>query len=189
MVGPDLIFAREDAMKTRTQNFLFILFGLLIGLTVFVASSARAKRAQQDITQKKGSIASVPEIASCVSNIRVVKTEITNAESPDAYLTIEVENTSDVGITAIAIETAKGPGKYQVIRSGFGADKEPLIVIKPHGTNTLIMAVTNVYRGVPLLIGSVMYADGTEEGCGSSLKTVHQVKERELLKKKEATPQ
>jgi hypothetical protein len=163
-------------MQFRRQNVLFILLGVSIGIAVFSITSVGRRRAQQDPSpQSKQKIASVPEIVSCVRNIRVAKAEITNAESPDAYLAIEVENTSDVGIIAISLESGREGEAYTELEESFGAD-EPIVIIEPHVTHNLGMPVANILPHMPLRIGSVMYANGTEEGCDLSLKLTHQLK-------------
>lgn len=170
-------------MQFRRQNVLFILLGVLIGLTVFVASSGRNRRAQQGTFEKKEIITAVPEIVNCVSHIRVLTAEITT-DRPDGYVTIMVENTSDVGIIAISIESKKGKEGYSVIENTFGTD-EPLVIIEPHSIHKLRMEVSNIRPGLPIQIGAVVFADGTEEGCTSSLESMHETKSRHEIEKAE----
>ena len=86
-----------------------------------------------------------------------------------------VENTSDLEIIAVSLESKKGKDTFTVLASTFEAD-EPTALIKPHETYILTMALSNTSPNVPLQIGSVMYLDGTEEGCEPSLKLMRHSK-------------
>jgi len=175
-------------MQTRKQYVLVVLLGMSIGVALFTISYARTRHAKQDAPQQKELITSVPEVVSCVKNIKVINKEIKDAGAPDATVAVEVENTSELGIIAISIESSKGRESYGVLSSTFEAD-EPIAIIEPHATATLKIAVANVFPHVPLQIGSVMYIDGTEDGCTESLKTMHKLKasqEKQKAKRKES---
>lgn len=172
-------------MQTRTLNVLFILLGVTLALAVWGVGWSRAKRAGQDAVPKKEITISVPEIVSCVNNIRVVKAEIKNPGTPDATAVVEVENTADIGIIAIAMEAAKGRETYGVTHGiSFAINKEPMVVIAPHHTDTLTMAIR--FPNTPIQIGGIMYADGTEEGCDSALQTLHELKDSELKRREKS---
>jgi hypothetical protein len=162
-------------MQSRKQSFFAILLGMSIGIALFTIGYARTKHAKQDPPQQKELITSVPEIISCVKNIKVINKEIKNAGRPDATIEVEVENTCDLGIIAISLESAKGRETYGVLSSTFEAD-EPIAIIKPHDTYILTIAASNVFPDVPLQIGSIMYIDGTAEGCSTSLKNMRDSK-------------
>jgi len=119
----------------------------------------------------------------------VVKAEVVNAGTSNATVEVQIENVSDLGITAVSLEATNDRASYTVtLRSSFKEDR-PIIVVKPHQTDTLIMGL--VFGDVPLQIGGVFYEDGTEEGCTSSLKTLHEVRDTEKSKKEssnEANP-
>lgn len=53
------------------------------------------------------------------------------------------------------------------------------MVIKPGDTATLRMSFGEMTFGLPLVISSVVYGDGTEEGDERSLKTIHQIREHD----------
>jgi hypothetical protein len=155
-------------MTTRTQNLLFILAGVLIALALWGVGWGRARRARQDAAQNK---TVVPEIVSCVKNIRVVKAHVENPGTSNAFVVVEVENTANIGIVAIAIEARNGQEAYTVTHS----HEESKVVIAPHHTDTLNMAI--MFPGAPIQLGGVMYEDGSEEGCDSALKTLHQMRD------------
>lgn len=173
-------------MQIRKQYVLAVLLGMSIGVALYAISLARAKSVKQDPPSKKELITSVPEVFSCVKSIRVINKAIRNAGTSDAIVEVEVENTGELGIIAISLESHKGRETYSEIRNTFEAD-ETLAIIEPHKTATLTMPVANVYIHVPLQIGSVVYVDGTDEGCRSSLKRMRDTKvshEAEKAKRK-----
>jgi hypothetical protein len=176
-------------LKNKSQYILIILSGVLIGAALYTIGYARTKYGKQNSFQQKELVTSAPEVVSCVKNIKVVNREIKNPGSPDAIIAVEVENTSDLGITAISIESIKGRESYGTLLSTFDAD-EPVDVIKPHTTATLTIESSNIFPHIPLQIGSVTYADGSEEGCNLSLKRLHELKakhESEKAKRKGAS--
>jgi len=98
----------------------------------------------------------------------------------DASVYVEVANISTLGIVAVSLETTKDGASYTTtLRGSFKGDK-PEIVIKPN--QTAIMNMSLVFGDVPLRIGGVFYEDGSEDGCATSLKTLHDVKESEVKK-------
>jgi hypothetical protein len=141
-----------------------------------------------DKSPKRTLLSVPPEIKSCVQHVRLVKAQLrTNADETQTVV-LEVENQAYVDVIAISLETSKkGQGKYEVVSSGFSPNKDPLVIIPSRGVKTLEFG--NFYADEPLKLGSVIYADGTEEGCAPSLKSVHEVKERKLRQKKESNPE
>lgn len=171
-------------MQTRTQNVLFILLGVVIALTIWCVSWGRTKGAGQVAAQNKRA---VPEIVSCVKNIRVVKAELQNPGTTDEAVAVEVENTTAIGIIAISIESEQGPENYTVVHSAFQANAAPTVVLAPQQTDTLLMAV--MFPNAPVRIGAVLYADGTEEGCAPSLKMLREAKADALKRSAKAQKQ
>jgi len=170
-------------MKSSKQYVLFILFGILIAAGLYSFNSVRAKIRKQEAKQQAP--ASVPKVLSCVKGIQIVRSEIENAGRPDASLAVEVKNITETGIVAIAMESTNGKEAYTVtLRSSFQGN--PRAVIESRETGTLRMEVGNIFPNALLRIGGVIYSDGTEEGCGSSLQTLHELK-KEDEKKKESS--
>jgi hypothetical protein len=52
-------------------------------------------------------------------------------------------------------------------------------VIEPHQSARLTIEASNVYKDKPLQIGSVMFADGSEEVCREALELLHKVRAEE----------
>lgn len=174
-------------MNRRTQKAVFIFLGVSIGIALYGITSGWTKHVSQNPSTQKEKATLIPEVVSCVKNIRVVKAEIQNPQTEDATIVVQVENTSELGIIAISLESGKGGKGYAVLESTFEAD-EPIVIIEPHATRILTMEVNNIHPRAPLQIGSVMYVDGTEEGCDSSIKRMHETKtmhESQRAKRKE----
>src|SRR4051812_16155879 len=100
-------------MTIRGQYALAILVGVSISVVLYAGGSTRTKSAKQE-PQKKELITTVPEVVSCIKNIKVLskgfKWAGENGSGPieNAMVEVEVENTSDLGIIAISLETRKG---------------------------------------------------------------------------------
>lgn len=153
-------------------HILAILVGVCLGVGLFVITVAQAWPLKNS-SRQQGAI--TPEVVSCVKTIRVVKRTINDAGTPHASVVVKVENMSDLGIIAVSLESKHGKDTYTVLASTFEAD-EPTALIKPHETFSLTMALSSTVPNVPLQIGSVIYLDGTEDGCESSLKTMRNSK-------------
>jgi hypothetical protein len=173
-------------MKKHWQKTVPLLIGVILGIIGFSINSVARRYAKTDPSPQRQVATYVPEILSCSKNIRVTNTEIANAGTPDASLMVQVENTTNVGIIAIQIESVNDREAFETtLRTSFDNDQPPTVVIKPHEVGTLIASLNNILAGVPLRIGGVMYEDGTEEGCERGLGTLHQVRDHDKSKKKE----
>ena len=162
------------------------LLGICLGVGLYTLNLARGKKSPTPPIEQ---IANYPlPVTSCVRQIKVTKAEITDAGKPTEAINVQVENLSDLGIIAISLEATNGSESYTTtLRSSFKKDI-PSVVIKPHDIGTLNM--TSPFGNVPLQIGGVLYDDGSEDGCISSLKTLHEVKDSEKKKEppNEASP-
>lgn len=158
-------------MYKYMRYILAVLVGVCIGAGLYAISIAKAWPMNQDSSGQTVTHKSPPEVVSCAKNIKILKRTINDVGTPQASVTVEVENTSDLEIIAVSLESKKGKDTFTVLASTFEAD-EPMPLIKPHETFILTMGLSNVSPNVALQIGSVMYLDGTEEGCESSLKTM-----------------
>ena len=164
---------------TRKRIVASLLLGACLAVGVYTLNFARASSQTPVSSQTKQTVPFTQEITSCVKGVRVVKADVRYPETPDAAVEVEIENVSNLGIVAVSMESIKCPESYTTtLRSSF-TSKEPIVVIAPHKTATLTTSRSSVFPDVPLRLGSVIYADGTEEGCEDSLKTLHQVKEHE----------
>lgn len=163
----------------NTKRYLAaVVLGCLLGGMVYAIVFPKKS------SQGESSADSPPEVLSCVKNIKVISRRI---DASSDKLIVEVENTSDVGIVSISLEAKKGKNSYIVRSHTFEAD-EPLAIIKPHERHQLGMELSNIMLlekeralidSLPrahLQIGSVVYADGTEDGCEKSVEATRKAK-------------
>jgi hypothetical protein len=176
-------------MKIHKIKYLVVVVIVALVVVSAVTLTKSSRTSPQTATQEeKRGIDKLPTITSCVKNIKIVKKEIRNSGAPDGVIAVEVENTSDVGIIAISLESVKDRVDYYVLESSFEADV-PIIIIKPHGTRTITIETSNISPDARLQIGSVTYVDGTEEGCAASLELMRESKkahEKKRDQKKES---
>ena len=166
---------------TRKRIIAPILLGVCLAIGMYTLNFARAKRQSPIPPQTTLPVPFTQQITSCAKGVRVVKAEVVNAGTPNATVEVQIENVSDLGIIAISVEATNGIETYTVAHHPSFKEDKPTVVIKPHEIDNLNMSLH--LGDVPLQIGGVFYEDGTEEGCASSLKTLHEVKEAEKSKK------
>ena len=159
-----------------------LMLGACLAVGVYTLNVARAKyRRPIPITPQRLALPYGQEVTSCVEDIRVVKAEVINAQTPSETIEVQIENVSQLGILAVSLEATNGSESYTTTLRGSFKEDKPIVVIKSHGTGKLSMSLP--FGDVPLRIGGVFYEDGTEQGCDSSLKTLHEIKENEKSKK------
>ncbi|MCU1267645.1 MAG: hypothetical protein JWM21_3963 [Acidobacteria bacterium] len=175
--------AYGGVLKTRSQKLLIILCGVVVGVVVFAITSIARRRSEQNTpAQKRETVTSVPQIVTCVKRLTIVKAELLQSGTPDAALVVELKNEAEVGITAIVLSTTRDRETYEITRSAsFSEDGNPKTVIEPHSSGKMTMALP--FPQASIQIGGVLYSDGTEEGCKSSLKTLHGMMKDELKRK------
>lgn len=177
-------------MHTRKQYVLAVFLGMLIGLGLYAINYAQTRHGKQAPPPPKKPVTSVPEVISCVKNIKVVNVKLIADVPLSELVEVEVENTGEIGIISILLETSNGRETYSVMPSSFDQD-EPIVLIEPHATYTLTIEANNIRPHGPYQIGSVAYIDGTEEGCEEALKDMRSTKARgEAIKaKRKGLPQ
>lgn len=167
-------------MQSQKQLLLFSFLGICLGVSLWFGYFGKATHASQEPkTPKRPFLSKLPPIKSCVEHLKLVKAElVTRGQSQVA--TLELENLAYIGVTAFSVDTIVGKTNSAVMRSAFSPDKEPLIVIPPGEKITI--SIGNLSENSRIRIASVMFSDGTEEGCGSSLKTMREIKNRDMKK-------
>jgi len=159
----------------RHKKFaVFVAIGVCIGLVTWFALLRPATGASQERTSRRPALTKLPEIKSCVEHVKLVKAELVN-QGDSQVAVLELENQAYIGVISISVETIADKHKHSVVWSAFSPDKPPLIIIPPHEKGT--MQIGNLEANSPIRIGSVMFSDGTEEGCESSLKTMREMKD------------
>src|SRR5205807_1161801 len=158
-------------MRTHMKTMMFVAIGVCIGSVVWFGLLGRAQGSQDNPAHQR--LSTLPPIKNCTEHIKLIKAELVyQGESQVAAL--EVENEAYVGVTSISIEQIVNRERHSIVPSGFTPDQPPQIVIPPGGRQTITLG--NLGKA-PIRIGAVMFADGTEEGCQSSLKSIHELKD------------
>jgi hypothetical protein len=165
-------------MRTYKKTVMFLAIGVCIGLVVWFALFGRATRASQE-QSKRPALSKLPEIKSCVDRVKLVNAELVNRGDSQVAV-LELENQAYVGVISISVETILDESKYSVVKTGFSPDKEPLIIIPPREKGSI--EIGNLSPNSAIQIASVMFSDGTEEGCAPSLKTMHEIKDHDTKK-------
>jgi hypothetical protein len=168
----------------KTKYFAVIAIVILVVVSAVALTKSGITNSRKPTQEEKRGVDKPPMITSCVKNIKILKKEMTYPDSPTPLIAVKVENTGDVGIIAISLDSVKDKIEYSVMKNTFEAET-PLVIIEPHGTRTLTIEATNISPGAYLQIGAVTYVDGTEEGCDASLELMRESKKRHEKKKAE----
>jgi len=160
-------------MRTHKSFVLFVVIGISIGFVVWLALLRPIASASQEKPAKRPLLTELPKIKNCTEHIKLIKAELVYQGELQAAA-LEVENEAYVGVISISVEQAIYRGRHSTVPSGFTPDQPPQIVIAPGERMTITLG--NLGQA-PIRIGGVMFADGTEEGCESSLKSMRELKD------------
>ena len=130
----------------------------------------------------------MPEVFSKVKNLEVVNAWIVNQETGYPAARVEIRNNSEKDVMMVDLMSGEGA----ITKNGLTDEEHPIVVIKPHETTTIDMNFGSMTFGAPLVVASVVYGDGSEEGDEASLKAVHLLRAHdraELKAKKEKEAQ
>lgn len=150
-----------------------VAVGVCVGVVAWFALLRPATGASQEKTQKRPVLTELPKIKNCTQHIKVVKAELL-MWGDHQVAALELENEAYIGVISVSLDHISDKMKYAVVESGFTPDKPPMIVIPPGERKTI--TIGNLGANSPIRIGGVMFSDGTEEGCESSLKTMRESK-------------
>lgn len=183
-------------MKAQTRKIYLILLSgalvLIVGMAVsFKAAWPHLSHGQQGIkpvTSKE----TLPVIISKVKRLEIVDATVLNEGKPGASVSIEIKNNSGLPVYFVALTNGViKESEYGISRDGLDVDGEPQVVIKPHGTITMDMPLTNLDGRFPIILSAAGFADGAEEGEESVLEYMRDVRVRgraERAAKKGAKP-
>lgn len=170
-------------MNNRKLNLLAVIFGVCVAATIYAALVHGGKAKQEP--QKPPQITTLPKIKSCLSALPVQSSFFRKRDpnSDSMELVLQLMNNSDTSIVAVSIEwtSKKEHIKGSLVINSFGADT-PKILAMPHSLYEVAIPVGNFSPDASVQIGSVIFADGTEDGCTDSLKALHELKSREEKK-------
>lgn len=163
-------------MKARIRKIYYIAGFCLITLLIVGGVVAVARRQQRPL----------PPIISKVKELKVAGVTVEGADEATAQAVIEIKNTSDKPVIAVAVEVGDGNDASGTNLSGIHeGDLPPSVVIEPHGSAKVRFSLSNLkfYKpGTPIKIGGAMFLDDTEEGDEDTLGTMRRQKEREKAK-------
>ncbi|HMG75893.1 MAG TPA: hypothetical protein VK582_20500 [Pyrinomonadaceae bacterium] len=168
-------------IQITRRKWFFLFASMLIAASLISAGAFSAKR-QQPKKQwpKEPSVTSMPPVFSKVKKLEVIKAWIVNPGTPAAGVRVEIRNNSDQDVMAVDLACGEGG----VTKNGLEDEEHPIVVIKPHDTTTVEMNFGEMTFGAPLVVGGVIYGDGTEDGDEASLKPMHIMRAHDRAQRK-----
>ena len=161
-------------MRTYLKTTIsLVAIGVCIGMVIWFGFLGRITRAAQG-TPKRPILTELPKIKNCTEHIKLIKAELVYQGELQA-VALEVENEAYVGVISISVEQTANRERHSVVPSGFTPDQPPEIVIAPRERMTITLGYLS--PKAPIRIGGVMFTDGTEEGCDSSLKSMRELRD------------
>lgn len=167
--------------RIRIRKWIFLSIVTLIGASLISVGVFSAKRTQsKKQIEQSPRVTSMPAVFSHVKSLEVVNAWIVNAGTAAAGVRVEIRNNSDKDVMAVDLACGEGG----ITRSGLDDEEHPIVVIKPHDTATIEMNFGEMTFGAPLIVGGVIYADGTEEGDEASLKPMRILRSHDKAQRK-----
>ncbi|MGZ5435854.1 MAG: hypothetical protein ACXWID_04465 [Pyrinomonadaceae bacterium] len=158
-----------------TKKFMgCIAVGVCFGVVGWLALLSPATGASQEKAPKRPLLTELPKIKNCTQHIKLVKAELL-MQGDSQVAALELENLAYVGVVSLSVEQLVNRERHSVVPSGFTPYEPPQNVIAPGGRITITLG--NLGPKAPIRIGGAMFADGTEEGCDSSLKSMRELKD------------
>ncbi|HKP38357.1 MAG TPA: hypothetical protein VJT71_15970 [Pyrinomonadaceae bacterium] len=161
-------------MRPPKKLVVCVVIGMSIGFIVWLALLQPMTSASQEKTAKRPLLTELPKIKNCTEHIKLIKAQLVYQGELQAAA-LEVENEAYIGVVSISVEQLANRERHSVVPSGFTPDQPPQIVIPPGERMTITLGYLSTKA--PIRIGGVMFADGTEEGCDSSLKSMRELKD------------
>lgn len=164
-------------MKLRIGKFYYIAGCCLLTLLIIGGVAAVARRRQMGL----------PPIISKVKALKVAGVTVQGTDEATAQAVIEIMNTSDKAVIAVAVEVGDGNDASGTNLSGIReGDLPPSVVIEPHSSTKVKFPLSHLRffkPGTPIKIGGAMFLDGAEEGDEYTLGTMRRQKQHEKAKK------
>lgn len=165
-------------MNNRKLNLLAVILGVGVA-TVTYAALVHGGKSKQPL--QKPHITTLPKIASCLQGLTVQSAFLRNPQvnSDSTELVLQLMNNSDKSMVAVSIHwtSKKEQTEQSLVINSFGADT-PKILAAPHSLYEVAVPLTNIPPDASVQVGSVVFADGTEEGCTGSLKALRELKSK-----------
>ncbi|HKO35319.1 MAG TPA: hypothetical protein VJV21_02490 [Pyrinomonadaceae bacterium] len=160
-------------MQTWTKIVLVCAIGVLLGSVGWFTFPGRSTVASQD-KSKRPLLSKLPTIKNCLQHVTVVKAELL-MRGDSQVASLELQNDAQVDIVSISIEQIAQRERHATNLTGFKPDAPPETVIASGQRKTLTLG--NLDANSPIRVGGALFANGEEEGCKSSLKEIHQLKD------------
>jgi len=165
-------------MNSRKLNLLAVIFGVCIAATIYGVVVYGGKTKQEP---QKPQITTLPKIKSCVPEL-IVQSSFLRKRDPNSdsmQLVLQLMNNSDTPMVAVSIEwkSKEEHTEDSLVINSFGAD-EPKILAAPHSLYEVAIPLGNIPPDASVQVGSIVFADGREEGCTNSLKELRELKSR-----------
>lgn len=159
----------------KMKAVVFLGAASLLATSLVAAAIVPSKRLDRAPAQESRSPTNtLPQIIRKVKDLEIVTASIKDQGKPNASAVFKIENNSDKAVTAFTLTF----GSASVSQEGGMDADEPEAVIKPHGTTTLEIPLSNFMKDEPLIIAAVLYADGTEDGQEAVLEWRHEQRAR-----------
>lgn len=163
-------------MKThqrRTRYLLILSAARMAAAPVLALGVMPEKHSSTGQQQAAKPAPKLPLIISNVKKLEVISATIQEEDGQYPAVVLEIRNKSDVAVTAILIESGDEINTSGISRQGDDEDGNPRVVIEPRGTIKMMMVLSDVIPGAALRVAGATYADGTEEGEKSALRSIH----------------
>lgn len=174
------------ANRIRLRKWIFLSVLTLIAASLITVSSLSAKRQEPNQQQRtlrvdpRPRVTTMPLVYSKIKDLEIVRTWIEDPNTPHASAAVEIRNNSHKDVLMVDLVSGEGG----VTRNGLEDEEHPIVVITSGGTTTMRMNFGEMTFGAPLVVGGVIYADGTEEGDEASLKPMRILRSHDKAQRK-----
>ncbi|MBV9959520.1 MAG: hypothetical protein JO360_13930 [Acidobacteria bacterium] len=166
-------------MKTHIfKSRRMLIFSSVMLVLISVAGVTATRRDDNRLHDKvrpqesKPAIDKMPTIISQVRMLEVVSARLEKIAPGQANAVLEIRNNSDSAVIALTLESGD-ENDFSGIHIHGDLDAEPpSTIIKPHQTATFSFGLSNMIPNTPLRVAGAFYADGTEDGKESTLRTM-----------------
>ena len=165
-------------MRSWTKFLLSCVIGVVLGSMGWFLFVGRTTVASQE-KSKHPLLSKLPPIKNCLQHISVIKAELL-MWGDSQVASLELQNDAHVDVVSISIEQIAKMQRHATNRSGYTPDAPPVSVIAPGQRTTLTLG--NLDGNSPIRVGAALFANGEQEGCKSSLREIHRLKDFDTKK-------
>jgi hypothetical protein len=171
-------------MNPQNHKFKRLWFlgamALISGFTLSFLAARHTANVRQQEQKPVTSKAELPKLISKVKKLKIISATVQREGEPDAVVTIEVKNNSELSVTYFALTNGTiETSEYGVARNGLSDPDNPQIVIEPYGTAKIDMPLSNLDAQYPIVLSAAVFADNSEDGDESVLIHMRAVRSRD----------